>query len=126
LDSNCRIYPHYGGRGIKLCSQWCEEGGFEQFLSDVGRKPSPQHSLDRIDNNSGYQPGNVRWATKKEQMRNMRSNRMFTLDGCTLTLVEWCEKAAIPYKRAHTRLCLGWSPRDAIFGKQHAQASPAT
>lgn len=60
----------YGGRGVRVCEQW--RGSFETFLADVGRKPTPKHSLDRIDTNGHYEPGNVRWATQKEQIANRR------------------------------------------------------
>src|SRR3990167_2832457 len=58
-------YPHYGGRGIKVCDRWLDkESGFSNFLADVGLKPSSKHSLDRYpDTNGNYEPGNVRWAT---------------------------------------------------------------
>jgi hypothetical protein len=65
-------YPYYGARGIAVCDRW---SSFEAFREDVGEKPSPKHSLDRIDPNGNYEPGNVRWATHTEQCRNRRSNR---------------------------------------------------
>ena len=64
-------YPDYGGRGIKVCAEW--QSSFTSFLNDVGRKPSKEYSLDRINVNGNYEPGNVRWATAKEQARNRRS-----------------------------------------------------
>lgn len=63
-------YRHYGGRGITVCPQWVNS--FEQFLADVGEKPSPELSIDRIDNDGNYEPGNVRWATKSQQSANTR------------------------------------------------------
>lgn len=63
-------YKHYGGRGISVCSRWRDS--YKLFLSDMGRKPSADHSLDRIENNGNYCPGNCRWATKTEQLKNRR------------------------------------------------------
>lgn len=66
-------YADYGGRGIYVCERWL--GSFENFLADMGCKPKPEYSLERIDNNGNYQPGNCKWATKTEQMANRRKTR---------------------------------------------------
>jgi hypothetical protein len=71
-----RSYPRYGGRGISVCDAWADD--FWAFVRDVGDRPSAKHSLDRIDFNGNYEPGNVRWATGAEQARNKRSNRVTT------------------------------------------------
>jgi len=68
--SEDRRYNYYGGRGITVCEKW--RSSYEAFLKDVGRRPSPKHSIDRIDNDGNYEPGNIRWATKSEQGRNRR------------------------------------------------------
>lgn len=67
---NLPCYKHYGGRGIRVCDEW--RNSFEAFLTYVGRKPTPKHTIDRIDVNKGYEPGNVRWATRSIQQANMR------------------------------------------------------
>jgi hypothetical protein len=70
-------YHNYGGRGIKVCERWASS--FESFLADVGRKPSPKHSLDREENNGDYEPGNVRWSTRRTQTLNRRPYKMRVL-----------------------------------------------
>lgn len=72
-NSKCKDYHNYGGRGIRLCSQWLDVRAFISYVEvNLGPQPSPQHSLDRRDNNGDYAPGNLRWATRSEQERNKR------------------------------------------------------
>lgn len=68
-----KSFKNYGGRGIKVCQRWRDR--FENFLADMGRKPSPELSIDRINNDGNYKPGNCRWATLKEQNNNQRPRR---------------------------------------------------
>lgn len=70
LNPNDRSFREYGGRGITICRAWSEQ--FESFLACVGKRPSDNHSIDRIDNSRGYEPGNCRWATRSQQMKNRR------------------------------------------------------
>jgi hypothetical protein len=111
-DHNCKSFPRYGGRGITVCDRWRES--FENFLADMGDRPSPRHSIDREDNSKGYEPGNCRWATPEEQGRNKRSNRMITVDGVTRCVVEWSEASGISRKAITSRLARGWSEKDAV------------
>lgn len=101
-DPNSQRYPLYGARGIEVCPRW--RTSFVAFLQDVGERPSPKHSLDRINNGGDYEPGNVRWATKKEQMRNMRTNVRFTVGEETLCIAEWAERWNVSRKVAKQRL----------------------
>lgn len=78
LTPTSKQYHDYGGRGISICRQW---DSFEQFISDMGPRPSAQHTLDRIDNDGNYEPGNCRWATRKEQQRNRRVTKRVTIGG---------------------------------------------
>lgn len=80
-------YPRYGGRGITMCDEW--KNSFKSFYAYIGDPPSEAHSLDRIDNNGNYEPGNVRWATKQEQANNRSDNVRITFNGETKTLAEW-------------------------------------
>lgn len=84
-----RQYGNYGGRGITVCDRWQD---FANFLADVGPKPSPKHTLDRHpDNDGNYEPGNVRWATAKEQNRNQRRTRKVTYGSRTMCVAAWAE-----------------------------------
>lgn len=105
-------YERYGGRGIRVFRAWKTD--FSAFLDHVGRRPSPRHSLERIDNNGGYVPGNVRWATLKEQSRNRSSNRLLTYQGKTMTIVEWAEELGISANSISARLYKGWTEARAL------------
>lgn len=97
-DVNCKAYFNYGGRGIKVCDRWLNS--FENFLADMGEKPSPAHSLDRIDTNGDYCPENCRWATREEQANNKRSSIMIEYNGKTQTFAQWSKELNIPYYSA--------------------------
>lgn len=73
-NPNARSYHNWGGRGIKICDRWLES--FENFLADMGKRPHPKLSLERIDNDKGYEPSNCKWATRKEQNNNKRGKKL--------------------------------------------------
>lgn len=100
-NKNALNYSKYGGRGIKVCERWTS---FENFLADVGPRPSLTHTLDRIDNDGIYEPGNCRWATNTEQLRNTQRNRLITFNSQTFTLAEWAEKVGIDSRTIAARL----------------------
>ena len=88
-NPKCKSYPRYGGRGIEICDRWYD---FANFIEDMGERP-PGTSLDRIDNDGNYEPGNCRWATPKEQAQNMSTNINITIGGQTKCLAEWARCA---------------------------------
>ncbi len=112
FNMNSQDYHLYGGRGITMDSRWTNS--FEVFVSDVGPRPTNRHAIERIDNSKGYEPGNVRWATQKEQQRNRRNNRLVTIRGITHCIAEWCERYKVSQQLVSTRLRIGWGPIRAI------------
>lgn len=106
-------YVNYGGRGIRVCERWLNS--VEAFFSDMGPKPSPQHELDRYpDNNGNYEAGNCRWATRSENDRNRRNNRLIEFCGETLPLVAWAEIYGIGKDTLRKRLNAGWPISEAL------------
>lgn len=106
-------WKDYGGRGVVVCDRW--RASFEDFEADVGYPPTANYTIDRIDNDKGYEPGNVRWATFLEQNRNRRNTKLFVLDGISKPLSEWCAMAGISYVTVRRRLHVGW-PLDEALG----------
>ena len=111
-NPNSHEYKNYGGRGIGICQRWRES--FANFYADMGPKPSPTHSIDRIDNEGDYEPSNCRWATGMTQNRNQRTNVFLTHDGETLCLTDWAKRVGISTPALSTRLQRGWSVADAV------------
>jgi hypothetical protein len=115
-------YDDYMGRGITVCERWLNS--FADFLADVGLRPSPKHSLGRIDNNSNYEPSNVSWQTLAEQRNNTRASRLITCDGRTQTLAQWSKETSISYATLLTRLDnLKWPVEEALGFKPHVHAA---
>lgn len=97
-DSKVPNFKDYGGRGISVCERW---DSFENFLADMGPRPSNKHSIDRKDNNGNYEPGNCRWATRQEQAENKRSSIMVRLLGREQTVIAWCREFAIKHSSVY-------------------------
>ena len=111
-NPNHRVYALYGGRGIAVCERWANS--FQAFLDDVGPKPSPDHSLDRVDVNGNYEPGNVRWATQQEQCRNQRRNRRLIYQGEERTLAEICQAAGVESSHVNYHIRRGSTAEEAV------------
>ena len=101
-DTNSPDFKDYGGRGIFVCQRW--RVNVEAFIADMGRRPSPSHSIDRIDTNGNYEKTNCRWATQKQQANNRRSSRRIEIGGVTRTMTEWAESAGMKVHTLKERL----------------------
>ena len=108
-------YANYGGRGIGVCDRWSD---FSAFLADMGDRPGPDFSLDRIDNALGYSPDNCRWATRTEQTRNTRNNVYLTVSGNRRLLLEFAEEYGVDAGVLRGRIRRGWSHEEAVHGRK--------
>jgi hypothetical protein len=114
-------FAKYGARGITVCQKWRDS--FEAFYADMGKRPSPLHSIDRKDVNGHYEPENCRWATPIEQANNKTNNRFIELDGRTLTLAQWSRESGIDADVISLRIDSGWDTRTAIFEPKRKSAT---
>lgn len=114
-NPNNKDYKNYGGRGIIVCDMWRES--FESFLLMIGKRPTLEHTIERIDSNGNYEPGNCKWATRFEQNQNTRSNVKLTIDGKTQTVSEWSRdpRCSVTMYNIYKRLNRGWDPAKAVF-----------
>ncbi len=115
LNKSTPEYKYYGGRGISFHPSWMQ---FENFLADMGNRPSRKHTIERVNNDGNYDICNCKWATRLEQARNTRRNLKVTISGVTKCLSEWIEHplVLVPYNTAYMRLVkYGWTPTMALF-----------
>lgn len=123
-DPRHSAFRHYGGRGISVCDNWrSNPGGFEEFFAHVGPRPSVKHSIDRIDNNGNYEPGNVRWSTQLEQNRNTRTAAKITAFGKTQCIAAWSEETGIHMRTLSERI-KRWGTERALttpISKRHRE-----
>lgn len=110
-NPNRKFYENYGGRNIRVCERWVNS--FENFLSDMGRRPRGT-SLDRINNNGNYEHSNCRWASRKQQARNTRSNRMIEFNGQSKSLSQWADEIGITSATLGKRIEHGWEIERAM------------
>lgn len=116
-NTRLREYKNYGGRGIVVCESW--RNSFQAFIADVGPRPSPLHTLDRIDNDGDYEPRNVRWATRQEQVRNRRGVHLLTHNGETLTASEWGRRLNWSSQTILNRVAAGWTTERILTTPPH-------
>lgn len=107
-------YERWGGRGIKVCKEW---HAFEAFFADMGKKPKNK-SLDRIDNDGNYEPGNCRWATQRTQSGNQEKSLRYEWNGQTRTLSDLAHEHGMQRRRVYQRLLAGWTLKDALTIKR--------
>lgn len=88
-NPKCKQYKNYGARGIIVSERWLGENGFPNFISDMGKKPTAKHSIDRINNNGNYEVSNCKWSTMPEQNRNKRDNNVIEYEGKRMVLLDW-------------------------------------
>jgi hypothetical protein len=112
-NKNNHAYKHYGGRGIKVSEEWL--ASYKSFIDDMGKRPSREHSVDRINNDGNYSALNCRWATAKEQANNTRINVVLSAYGISMTINEWAETLEVPIRRLTSRMQRGWSTHDTLF-----------
>lgn len=105
-------YYDYGGRGITVCDRWMES--FDNFFEDMGFRPIDKSSIDRIDNNGNYEPGNCRWSEPLQQANNKRNNRMLLVDGETKSIVDFAKEYGLKTATLKTRIYNGWSHDKAV------------
>lgn len=110
-DLGGKNFKNYGSRGIIVCARWQD---FPAFLTDMGERPNRHHTIDRIDVNGSYEPGNCQWATIKQQRRNARDTVFVERLGRKIKLSDLCEQEGKDYSIVHGRLRLGWYIETAL------------
>ena len=112
-NPNATHYKRYGGRGIQICDQWRNDfKAFYDWAMNNGYKDGL--TIDRINVNGDYEPSNCRWATDNEQARNTSTNKIFTINNESKSLIEWCEIYNINYRTVQDRLARGWDINRAL------------
>ncbi len=122
LNPKSKFYHRYGGRGITICRDWLHS--FPAFLAHVGNRPTAQHTIDRIDNDRGYEPGNVRWATRSTQVRNRNyhafAKKLVAHDGVRMTIAEYAAATGKSIQRVRYER---WRDKRRVTTISHGRAA---
>lgn len=111
-DVRHTAYPHYGGRGIIVCTRW--RTSFQAFMEDMGQVPFPGAEIDRIDNDGNYEPANCKWSTRTEQVRNRRNTLFVEHSDRRITVSEFAERSGLRYSVVRGRLLQGWTVEEIV------------
>jgi hypothetical protein len=122
FDPSNSKYHRYGGRGITVCERW--KNSFLDFYEDMGIRPTPKHSLDRIDNGGNYEPGNCRWATWSQQVNNRSSNIVISYRGKTQTAIQWSRELGIKHDLICRRVKSGLTDPEQILSPHKVPYGP--
>lgn len=114
-NPNNRHYPHYGGRGIRVCQRW---QSFERFYEDMGPKPTGRHSIERVDNNGHYEPSNCTWADPREQARNRRNSVSVRLGDEEISVPEAAAQTGLAVSTIYSRITAGTAPLRPVEARQ--------
>jgi hypothetical protein len=112
LNPKNKYFHHYGGRGITVCARWLES--FQNFYADMGPRPFAKHSIDRVNNNGNYEPGNCQWRSRRAQNNNRRTNIVIEFNGESHTQTEWSRITGVHERYICYRLNAGWSTEQAL------------
>lgn len=116
MRSRCKTDKRYVRRNLCVCRRW---NVFENFLADMGPRPSLAYSIDRKNNKYGYTPRNCRWATALQQSNNTRRNIYLTFSGKTMTIADWAREMRTHAVTLYGRKAKGWSPKEVLYGRKH-------
>lgn len=115
LNPKDRGYKNYGGRGIKVCERWHK---YENFIADMGRRPSDEFSIERRNVNGNYEPSNCYWMEFCKQSRNRRFVSYLEWNGERDTLASWSRRLGVSYQTARERMMKGWTPKEILYGRE--------
>jgi hypothetical protein len=113
-NPNAKHYADYGGRGITVCDGWRSFWSWYSYVSVLSHAFENGYTMDRINNSLGYEPGNIRWATWREQNNNTRRNRYLEFDGKRQTIAQWARELGLSYDTLWKRIARGWTTKRAL------------